>query len=76
MRPATFIRYWSCYQYVVSLKHNLIQRVEFTPTMNDRRGIDLSDAQENAGPQFFPGIDADVFQKGASHLPKQGLDSY
>ena len=38
--------------------------------MNYRFGVDFRDALENAAPEFLPGLNPDVPQEGARHLPK------
>ena len=46
-----------------------------SPPVNYRFGVDFRDALENAAPEFLPGLNPDVLQEGARHLPKERLDN-
>ena len=41
--------------------------------MDDRRGVDFGDSQQDAIAKLLPGSDADVPKKGARHLAEKGL---
>ena len=42
--------------------------------MNNRFGVDFRDALEDAAAEFLPGLNPDVPQERARHLPKERLD--
>ena len=48
-----------------------IERIELTPAMDYRGGVDLGNAEENAVAQFLPAFHADPTQKRPGHFAEK-----